>query len=270
LNEISFMTANYVARQTGYDMKRGWGQGDRTTQEHFRPLETFGERFEEILADVAELGFEAIDVWSAHLHGAWATDGHLAAARKLLERHSLPVLSLGGGFGDTLEEFEGFCRIAKGLECPLLGGRTALLERERERVLDLLDRYGLRLGIENHPETNPDEMLEQIGDRSDLLGTVVDTGWWTTMGYDPVRAIEQLGPHVVHVHLKDVVREGQPHETCKWGDGVVPVEACVRMLLELGYSGGLEIEHEPEHEDPSAACREMLALLRGWLGEDAR
>ena len=36
------------------------------------------------------------------------------------------------------------------------------------------------------------------------IGATVDTGWWATQGYDPARAIEELGEHVVHVHLKDV------------------------------------------------------------------
>jgi sugar phosphate isomerase/epimerase len=270
VNQISFMTANYVARQTGYEMDRGWGQGDRATQEYFRPIETFGDRFEELLSDISGLGFGAIDLWAAHLHAAWATDEHIATARELLDRYSLPVLSIGGGFGANLEEFERYCRIARALDCALLGGRTELVEGDRDGMFDLLDRYGLELGIENHPETSPDQVLEQIGDDSRVLGTVVDTGWWATMGYDPVLAIERLGPHIRHVHLKDVVHEGLPHETCKWGDGIVPVEACVQKLLELGYAGAIEIEHEPEYEDPSAACREMLAMLRGWLGEAPR
>jgi sugar phosphate isomerase/epimerase len=259
------MTANYVARLTGYAMGDGWMQGDSTTQAYFRPLETFAERFEELLLDVRALGFRAIDLWSAHLNGAWATDRHIALAHELLERHSLPVFSLGGGFGGPLDEFEGFCRIAQGVGCPLLGGRTELLDTERDRVIELLERHGLRLAVENHPERTPAEVVEQIGDRPDVLGTVVDTGWWATMGYDPPLAIEELRPHVLHVHLKDVVHAGYPHETCRWGDGIVPVEACVRKLLQLGYDGPIQIEHEPEHEDPGPACREMLAMLQRWL-----
>jgi L-ribulose-5-phosphate 3-epimerase len=269
-NPISFMTANFVARETGYAMDDGWMQGDAATQAAFSPVETFQERFDEILAEVTDLGFHAIDLWSAHLNGTWATDGHIAAARELLDRRSLPVLSLGGGLGGTLPEFDGFCRIARGLACPLLGGRTELLDTEREAVLDLLGRHGLRLGIENHPEPTPAQVLEQIGDDTEVLGTVIDTGWWATMGYDPIQAIADLAPHIVHVHLKDVRHAGYPHETCKWGEGIVPVEGCVRKLMEIRYTGGLEIEHEPEHEDPSEACREMLGMLERWLEQHGR
>jgi len=86
-----------------------------------------------------------------------------------------------------------------------------------------------------------------------------------TQGYDPVRAIEELGAHVAHVHLKDVLHEGEPHETCAWGDGLVDVEACVAALRRLGYAGALTVEHEPEDHDPSEACRAMRQRLEGWL-----
>jgi sugar phosphate isomerase/epimerase len=269
--QITFQTANYVARAGGYRLDEGWMQGDATTQDLFRPIQTFRGQFEEILLDVRSLGFDAIDLWSAHLNGGWATEEHIEIARDLLDRHSLSVVSLAAGFGGTLDEFEGFCRIARGLDCPLLGGRTPLVETQRTEVVEVLRRHGLKLGIENHPEPTPAAILQQIGGEADgVLGTVVDTGWWATVGYDPVRAIEELAPHILHVHLKDVLHEGLPHETCKWGDGIVPVERCVRKLLELGYNGPIEIEHEPEHEDPSDACREMLELLQRWLAAPGR
>jgi hypothetical protein len=47
------------------------------------------------------------------------------------------------------------------------------------------------------------------------------------------------------VHLKDVLRRGEPHDTCAWGEGVVDIEACVRALARLGYRGALAVEHEP-------------------------
>lgn len=109
---ISFMGANYVARQVGYRMTGGWGQGDRAASAHFAPLETFRARFAEIAADVRALGFEAMDVWTSHL----------AAAREVLDEHGLSVPSLGGWFGSTAEEFEATCRIAEAL-----GGDSASL-----------------------------------------------------------------------------------------------------------------------------------------------
>ncbi len=257
-NRISFMSANYVARQTGYAM-HGWGHGDRMTQEHFRPLETYAERLDELLADIRALGFDTIDLWGAHLGPEWATDQHLEIAREALERHELQVSSLAAWIGP--DELERACDLALGLGTTIIGGGasgqpTALVPALRER--------GVRLAIENHPERTPEELLAKIEDGGNTLGVTVDTGWWATNGYDPARAIEELGEHVLHVHLKDVLAPGA-HETCAWGRGCVPVEACVRALQKIGYTGAIAVEHEPEHEDPSEDCAELLVVLRRWL-----
>ena len=74
---VVFMTANEVARETGWAM-HGWGDGDRATNDAFAPLETFGDRFDALLARVRGLGFEAIDLWGAHLSPDWATDEHVS------------------------------------------------------------------------------------------------------------------------------------------------------------------------------------------------
>jgi sugar phosphate isomerase/epimerase len=233
------MTANFVAREVGYDM-HGWGHGDRATNAAFRPLETYERKLDELLGDVRRLGFDTIDLWGAHLNPDWATDEHVRIARASLDRHGLRVASV--------ETIGSAAWIARGLGADLLVGPAAL------------DGDGLRTAIENHDERTPAELLAKATD-----GVCVDTGWWATQRYDPLRAIEELGDRIYHVHLKDVLAPGA-HDTCRWGRGIVDVEACVRALQRIGYRGALSIEHEPEHEDPSEDCRAMLADLRRWLG----
>ena len=98
------------------------------------------------------------------------------------------------------------------------------------------------------------------------MGATVDTGWWGTQGYDAAEAIEELGEHVLHVHLKDVLALDEPHETCRWGEGIVPIEDCVRTLERIGYQGTIAVEHEPETFDPTNDVRAMREQLEGWLG----
>ena len=64
---VSLLTPSFVARQTGYALSGDWSVGDRATNEHYAPLETFEERFGELLALTRSLGFDAIDLWTAHL-----------------------------------------------------------------------------------------------------------------------------------------------------------------------------------------------------------
>ena len=266
-NTISFMTANYVARQVGYQM-HGWGHGDKATNEYFRPVETYAPRLNEILRDIRALGFDAIDLWLSHLNFTWATDEHVQIARELLTKQHLRVVSLAGWFGANREEFEMSCKLATALGTKILGGSTSFLQKDRGTAIALLQEYDLKLGLENHPEKNPQELLAKIGDGGEgTLGATVDTGWFGTQGYDATRALDELRDVLFHVHLKDVLHAGEPHDTCRYGQGVVPIEACVETLKRIGYAGAISIEHEPEHYDPSEDVRVGAERVKEWMKE---
>ena len=253
------MTANEVARETGWAM-HGWGHGDRATNEAFAPLETFGERFDALLGRVRALGFDAIDLWGAHLGPDWAGDEHVAIAREALDRHGIAVATYATwvGAGNVRRS----CELALAVGTSTIGGGFS---GGAATLAPVLREYGVTLAIENHPERTPAEVLAKIEAADGTMAATVDTGWWGTQGYDAAAAIEELGEHVAHVHLKDVLRVGEPHDTCAWGEGVVDVEACVRALERIGYAGALAVEHEPEDRDPSEEIRAMRRQLEGWV-----
>jgi L-ribulose-5-phosphate 3-epimerase len=258
-NTIAFMTANYVARETGYAM-HGWGHGDRTTNEAFAPVETYEERFDALLRDVKALGFDTVDIWGAHLSPDWATDAHVDAALDALDRHGLRVSTYATWIGPS--NVEPACELARALGASIIGGGYS---GEPEALVPTLQKYEVLLGIENHPERTPQEVLAKIERGDGAFGATVDTGWWGTQSYDASRAIEELAEHVLHVHLKDVLALDEPHETCRWGEGIVPIEACVRTLQRIGYQGAIAVEHEPETFDPSDEVRAMREQLESWL-----
>ena len=277
MTRISFMSANYAARVLGHQMAEqprtissfweGWARCSRATNDHFAPLGSFGQRFEELLVDVCGLGFQAVDIWGAHLDWRWATVEHIATARDLLGRHGLSVASYVGGGGKTRDEFVTACQLARSLDTEVLQGGTPLLLQDRDFVVATLKQYGLRLGIHKFPEKGPQEMRDQIGDGGDgTIGTVLDTGGYASHGHDPAQAIEYLGEHVIHVHLKDVLAPGS-HESCRYGQGCVPIDRCVRALVDMGYQGYYCVEHEPLGFDPSDDCRADLVMLRRLLGD---
>jgi L-ribulose-5-phosphate 3-epimerase len=265
---VSFNSANFVARQVGWRIAE-WDEGDRAANTHYRPLDTFRERFDELLTMIKGFGVGALDLWTGHLNPAWATHEHVAIATELLAAHRLRVSSLAGPFGETRKEFERTCALAVALGRPVLGGSASIWTADRDWVIDALEQHDLRLAFENHPERTPVDMLALIGDAPARVGTTVDTGWWGTRGYDAARAIEALGARVLHVHLKDVLEAGR-HRTCRFGDGVVPVEGCVRALERIGYRGGVSVEHEPDDYDPSDEIRDNLRQLRAWQGKVVR
>jgi sugar phosphate isomerase/epimerase len=264
---VSFMLANYCARPTGWNMTGGWGEGDEATNEWFRPIETYGERLDTYLADVEALGFAAVDFWTSLLNPPWATDAHIAIAQERLAAHHLAVYSIAGWLGSTPAQFIRTCEIATALGAPVLGGGTSLLHKDRAFVVATLQQYGLRLGIENHPEKSADELQAQIGDGGDgTIGATVDTGWFGTQGVDAAEALHALAPHLFVVHLKDVREVGQ-HNTCRYGAGIVPIERCVRVLQAIDFGGTISVEHEPEFFDPTGDIKASFAMLKGWLAQ---
>ncbi len=265
MNTVSCMTANFVAREVGYQMTGGWSQGDRATNAFFQPLASFRPRFDELLGSIREMGFDAVDLWTAHLNPQWATEDHVQAARDSLRQHGLRVVSLAGAFGRSIAEFESACRLAVALDAVLLGGVARLIDDDRPAAVALLKTYGLRLGLENHSQPTAEALLARMGPDSDsVVGAVVDTGSFASHGYDPLRAVAVLGRRIVHVHLRDVPAPGVD-ESCRFGLGCVPLEAFVSKLLGSGYAGPLSIEHNPADREPTEDCQASFELLRNWM-----
>ncbi len=265
MNPVSFITANFVARELNYRMTDGWMQGDTATQQHFQPLATFAPRFEAMLKEIAAMGFDRLDLWGAHLHPNWATDEHLRQAKQLLQANGLRVSSLAAWCG-SLSDVEGFCRVAVGLGADLIAGGAPVLATDRLETVALLKTHGLRLGLENHPEKSAGEVLERIGDGADgAVGAACDTGWWATQGASAPEALRELRDHLMTVHLKDILAAGA-HETCRFGTGIADIQACARALQEIGYQGVIGIEHEPETHDPTEDVIASKRLLETWLG----
>ncbi len=258
------MSANEVARQLDYRMTGGWGEGDRAANDHYRPIETYRDRINDLFGRARGLGFDATDLWTAHLNPAWATEEHVEVVIDRLEAHDLRLASLAWWMGPGIEAAEAACRIAVALGRPIIGGGLSVEDEDRPRFAKLLERHDLRFGLENHPERTPDEVLQRIDGLGERVGATVDTGWFGTQGYDAAEAILRLGDRVFHVHLKDV-REVGEHRTCALGDGIVPIERCLEALQRIGYRGAISIEHEPDDYDPSEEVRAGRRLVEAWL-----
>ena len=172
-------------------------------------------------------------------------------------------LSLAGSIGRTTADVAAACQLANDLDVDLIAGVAPALQRDRDGTAAVLAAYGVRFGLENHPERTPSEVLATIGE-SDVLGAAVDTGWWATQGYDPAAAIGELAHRLFHVHLKDVEAPGT-HVTCMHGDGCADITRCIEKLLAIGYRGPVSIEHHPFDRDPTDECARALALVRERL-----
>lgn len=247
-------------------MTGGWSQGDTAANDHYRPAETFPERFEALVRHVRSLGFTAMDVWTGQLNWRWATDAQLDTAAAILDRNGMRVTSYAGPFGADENELRNACRTIKAIGCNLLGGSTELLATDPDTLQRVLEEEEVLFAFENHPgEKSPADVMRLIGPLSeDLVGTAVDTGWYGTNGYPADRAIDELAGRLFLVHLKDVQAPGG-HDTCALGAGCVPIENCLRVLTGLGYEGAISIEHEPEDRDPGPEIVQSRETVERFL-----
>ncbi len=263
-NPISFISANFVARELNYNMSEGWMQGDTATQNFYKPIKTFAERFGKMLSEVSNMGFQNIDLWGAHLHPDWASEEHFKEARELLAAHHLHVNSLAAWCGSPAQ-VQGFCRVANAVGASIIAGGAPVLQENRQEVIAILKNHNIKLAIENHPEKTSQELLYQIADGANgFVGAAADTGWWATQNYDAPSALRELKHHLLAVHLKDVKAAGA-HDSCCYGQGVANIATCVQALREIGYAGVLGIEHEPEHHDPTEEVVASKKILEAWL-----
>jgi sugar phosphate isomerase/epimerase len=265
MNRISFMGANLVAQQLDWNMTEGWGQGDAAANAYYAPIETFEERFDRFIGEAVGAGFDTVDVWHPQLSYEWATDAHIDAAKRVLEARQVTVASYGSYYGDTIGQFARANEVASALGTRILGGQTRLLASDRESTIAILEEFDNVLGLENHPQKDAAALLAEIGtDHNGRIGATVDTGWFGTQGADAADAIRELGSNVFYVHLKDVRAVGA-HDTCAYGDGIVPIADCVAAMSEIGYAGGISIEHEPEHYNPFPEVEASRQILIGLL-----
>jgi inosose dehydratase len=100
--------------------------------------------------------------------------------------------------------------------------------------------------------------IEELLARSDI-GLCLDTGHLVLGGGDPVRAINEWGPRINHIHLKDVrrpvidalIREGasmmdvwRRGAFCRLGTGDLDIDAILQGVRALDYHGWLVVEQD--------------------------
>ncbi|MFE0777292.1 M20/M25/M40 family metallo-hydrolase [Streptomyces sp. NPDC058861] len=109
---------------------------------------------------------------------------------------------------------------------------------------------------------------------SPALRVLFDTGNGVPYGYDAHALLEELLPHVAHVHIKDALPGDRPGEAVYTlpGEGAARVADCVRLLEEYGYRGAYSLEphlavvpHEGVRDEDAAgpfvrAARRLAAL----------
>ena len=128
-------------------------------------------------------------------------------------------------------------------------GRTII--RVLEKIAPVAEEMDVLICLENHAKNN----LENIDDYaaimkaidSPFVGICIDTGHFDAAGVDMKKLIEQLGPRVNHIHLKENRGFGTQLFT-KFGEGTTDNAGIVELMKARGYSGYVNIEISPNSE----------------------
>ncbi|HPC17122.1 MAG TPA: sugar phosphate isomerase/epimerase family protein [Candidatus Hydrogenedentes bacterium] len=246
--KISFVTANLVARVSGYRFElANWGEQHKKTV-----AATDEAAWRSICREISAHGFRAIEIWEAHASPEVMDRNRGAAWKAIMDDCGLKAIGYGGTLSrKTLE-------VCQGLGIPQINGWIG--ENTPEQATALCKETGVRFNLENHPQKTARELLDIVGGGNDWLGICIDTGWLGTQGVSGPEIIRECGQLVRNTHIKDVKAAGG-HQTCLLGEGVARVADCIAELKKIGYTGWYSWEDEPEDRNPfDSAVRN-----RNWI-----
>ena len=126
--------------------------------------------------------------------------------------------------------------------------------------------YGEKVGVYFALETGQ-EAPAALSDFIDEIGNP-----WLRVNYDPcnllrfgdgevVQGVHALGDKIIHTHAKDWNPETQ-QATC--GEGLVPWDAYIQALRDIGYRGVLAIEDETGNDDMINSIVRSYKFLRTY------
>ena len=138
------------------------------------------------------------------------------------------------------------------------------------RVEKFVKQYDIKLAIHNHGTEDkqwpsPLDILEVVKSMDPRIGCCIDVGHTMRTGTDPVAAIKKVGPRLFDLHMKDLANSMVKESQVAVGDGVMPVPAIFRALIDIGYKGNVDLEYEINENDPMPGVTKSFAYMRGVI-----
>ena len=234
----------------------------------------------------AELGAEGVEIDLRHeLRPEELSQTGLREFRKLLadqnQRVSAAAFPTRRGFGDAADLDRRITATQQAMEFAGRLGARVLVNRvgavpadERDprflRMVEALtalgmygDRVGVRLAAQTASESGPQllRLLAQLPEGT--IGVDFHPATLIQGGFSVPEALEALGPHVIHVHACDAVRDfGQQRAVeVELGRGAAEIPEILGRLEEFNYQGWVTVERS-ETADPRSEIANAVAYLK--------
>ena len=218
---------------------------------------------------VKALGTPYVNFKSVHLPFESSPD-QLAAARREIEGAGLVIV--GGGVitfdEDTDAGVEKYFAYAKAAGMPLIAIHTD--PKLLPRIERFAKQYDIKVAIHNHgPEDkhfpSPYDALPHVKQLDPRIGLCIDVGHTVRTGTDVVRAVADVGPRLLDMHMKDLRDLTAKGSQCIVGEGAIPIADIFRQLGAMGYRGYVNLEYEIDPDAPLPGMKQSFAYMRGAL-----
>ncbi|MGH7105797.1 MAG: myo-inosose-2 dehydratase, partial [Acetobacteraceae bacterium] len=221
-------------------------------------------------------------------------DRDLGAELEVAHTHAALLRQCGAGvmvYGECGAMAENALDVPMSARLRLSRDATAAYGERLTRFAEALRReHGLALSYHHHLMM-VSESLEEIeailAATGAGVGLLLDTGHAMAAGFDYVRLIEEFGPRINHIHLKDVrrdvlnrvrTRDSSFNEAVRAGmftvpgDGAIDFAPIARFLSESRYAGWLVVEAEqnPRLAPPAPTVVRARRFVEARILEPAR
>jgi inosose dehydratase len=282
-----------AAAQRKLDLKIGhtgitWPWGNAPGRGRGPAQLTGPEPIVEVVSDLAELGYEGIELFSWQITGMEAFGG----LGPVLERHKLPLIGAYTGINLT-DSAQRQATIASAVETAKLvkklGGTVIVVgpngvpranydfAANKANIVSTLNEVGkaisdvgLTAALHQHTGTcveTRDEtyaVMEAVDTRYMQFGP--DIGQLQKGGADPVQVVKDFLPIVQHVHLKDFSGGEAFLGYSPLGQGKVDLPAILQMLNGRKMAGMVMVELDSSPNQPIPA-KETAQIAKGYLAK---
>ena len=138
------------------------------------------------------------------------------------------------------------------------------------RIEKFVKEYDIRFAIHNHgPEDrlwhSPLDVLKAVKGMDPRIGCCIDVGHTVRAGTDVVQALNQAGPRLFNMHVKDLTSFQSKESQVAVGEGIMPMRKIFEALIAMKYNGFVDLEYEIHPDDPMPGVIASFAYMRGVL-----
>ncbi len=210
------------------------------------------------------------DQFETESFGYNLTQDEIEKLKGIAKEYNVKIIS-SGVWGAKGDEWNKVFKFAKDMNLEFLSAEPA--KEDWDIVENLAKEYNIKLSTHNHPNESsywkPEILLENISNRSNLLGSCADVGHYKRMGIEAVDALQELEGRIISFHFKDVKpnNENDSFEDVIWGQGTLGVKEILKELKRQKFKGYFTIEYEADWDNNLPQIKQSIEYFNSVVDD---